>query len=168
MNLVDPRDTRIMISSNWSPTVGEIMQLFEEKGCTKVVDEFLQSESIQEYFRYHLVDNLSVYTDEKEKLPEETQKDVGWLLNQDALRRDVMVNAEIRALQLHGIADVEEACEQQLNETMLMDVIYWQEEAIDDVFKEVCKNSTTIRWHRIHDEKEKNTFRRRIVLIRNV
>lgn len=165
MSLIDPRDTRITISSDWSPTVEEIMQLCDAKGCTKVIDELLQAESIQEYFRYHLVDNLSVYTDKKEKLPKETQKDVDWLLNQDALWRDVKVNVVIRALRLHEIADMKEACKQQLNENMIKDVIYWQEEAIDDVFNEVCQNSAVIRWQRIHDEKEENTFRRRIVLI---
>ena len=156
MSLVDPKETRIAVSSEWNPTIEEIEQFFEKRGYVKVIDELLKTKEMQDYFQFRLVENFFSYTRPKVKFDGQTKGDIKWLLNQDALKRDVKVNVEIWLLKKS--TDVG-----KLNEFEMQNVIYELEETIDDVFRQNGKKA--ILWHRTQEKKENQAMRRRIVLI---
>ena len=62
MSLVDPKETRIAVSSEWNPTIEEIEQFFEKRGYVKVIDELLKTKEMQDYFQFRLVENFFSYT----------------------------------------------------------------------------------------------------------
>ena len=123
MSLVDPKETRIAVSSEWNPTIEEIEQFFEKRGYVKVIDELLKTKEMQDYFQFRLVENFFSYTRPKVKFDEQTKGDIKWLLNQDALKRDVKLNVEIWLLKKS--TDVG-----KLNEFEMQNVIYELEETI--------------------------------------
>lgn len=133
MQLVDARDTRINISSEWNPTVEEIVQLFDNNCCTKFINEMLETEPVRNYFEYHLVSNFNEF----KSLPVQRNWTtiINWILDKDALWNDVKVNTEIRLLHLQGNSNLQEACK-HLDKDVIMDVIYALDEAIVTFFQE--------------------------------
>lgn len=162
MSLIDPRETRVTISPEWNPTIAEIVKFFEEKGWSKIIDELLCFKSVKKYFKDHLVDDFESYTKPKVKLNEQTKEDIAWLLNKNALWRDLKVNVEIQVLKKS--ANIDEAWK-DLTLDKIMDVIYDLEENVDKIFGEIISNPLLILWHRTEEKRENNVFRRTIVLI---
>ena len=161
MPLVD-KSERISVLPDWNPSIEEILNSIKSSDCS-FLDALLDLDEIKAYFKFHMVDNYSVYLKPKFKLSEQSEKDISYLLNQDSLWIDVRLNAVIRALRLQQTKDVEVAVK-SLTTTVLEDVIYELEEALDDVFGD--KSFTSIvTLSRVFDEKDRNSSRSRYVII---
>ena len=164
MSLVDPKEARVNVAlkKKWNITIKEMEEFFEEEGASSVIENLLQDEEVKKYFNYRLVQNFEAYTKPYIKLDKETSENIEWLLNQEALRRDVKVNVEVKILiEMDTTSNIKDIC-QRLSKYELCDIICNMEEAIDDIFD---KEPTSIFCGRLQEQRENNTFRESIILL---
>ena len=164
MILVDPKETRVNVTlkEKWNITIKEMEEFFKKEGASNVIDKLLQDEEVKKYFNYRLVQNFEAYTKPDIKLYEETRENIAWLLNPEALLRDLKVNVEVKILkEMDTTSSIKDMC-QRLSKDEIYNIIYDMEEAIDNIFDKV---PSSILYGRLQEQKENNTFRESIILL---
>ena len=173
MSLVDPKSTVITVPRDTMFTVEQIEEYFKHQEADEKIQKMLETKEIKDYFDYRLVGNFKDFLEEKFVAKDRTlefndqeKKIVRYILNQEALMRDVRVNIEIKVLQKNfPTVNIEKACE-ELSKDDICDIIYNIEEEIDEIFTMLGNAPSYISDIMKKDEKDNNSVRTSIILLK--